>query len=160
MFSFYFEARPAKTLAPEENFLHLAIGLIEERNAESICIFKSIVENSSQLDWFLENENSIRISDFPFELLDGFSLAENINIFYENINPDDIYSLDAVYKYKLSHGFRFAFRGQDVLDVFVGRNKKAHEISCADGEIKFCHEVMIDSLFKEVDMFKQKYLSA
>ena len=50
--------------------------------------------------------------------------------FYKNINLDEDKLVDAMFEYRLSHEIRFAHRGTDIPQIYIGKNNNYHEVSC------------------------------
>lgn len=99
-------------------------------------IFKIRWDAMCFLNWIMENKKYI-IYDSPIKLIDGsVSIAFGIERYYEIADPDNIEELDMVFEYSKRHGLRFALRGVDIDEVYIGKTEKGHEISyCSDNSI-------------------------
>ena len=92
------------------------------------------------LKWLLDNKLSIMSETPPFDIktdesipmaLESFYAAEDAYEDSEVTNHNTLW--DKIYAYRTRHALRFAFRGADLDDVYLGLNRGEHEISCADG---------------------------
>jgi hypothetical protein len=119
----------------------------------SKLLFIGRVDLRSLKKWLLDNENAIRDDAFPIEKYTDCSLAESSYHFYEDIdadNDDAIDAIDAMYNYRESHCLRFACRGTDFPDVYIGKNGAMHEISIYSSDEKWRYFFDVDDFFSEL----------
>ncbi|PXF30724.1 hypothetical protein WH50_14020 [Pokkaliibacter plantistimulans] len=102
------------------------------RNKEKFIV-QAKSENLGEINWFTENKKAI-LDDELSVLQENMSIAESIKNFYENIESKTDEEVDRVYEYRTTHGLRFAFRGQDIDDIYIGKiSEDRYEISEAGG---------------------------
>jgi len=87
---------------------------------------------------------------WPIPTLAGGSLAHRIRRFYAEIDGDDHETLDAMYAYRQSHGLRFALRGFDIGEIYLGRVEEAVEISCDSGDEKWAYTIDFQQFVEDV----------
>ncbi|QMV53024.1 hypothetical protein [Ewingella americana] len=100
-----------------------------ESSSELHLLFTGRVDLPAFTEWFIENEDAIRKSDFPVDNLTQDSLAEKVHCFYENANVDDDDLIDAMFDYRASHCLRFACRGVNFPEIYIGKLGSGHEVS-------------------------------
>ncbi|MBU9830635.1 hypothetical protein AB6869_05585 [Rahnella rivi] len=93
------------------------------------ALFTGIVDFQALIEWLKENEDAIRKADFPIVNLTEDSLAKKIHCFYESVDVDDDDLIDAMFDYRTSHCLRFACRGVDFPEIYIGKLVSKHEIS-------------------------------
>lgn len=113
------------TLLKESQSIEISI----ESNSGMHPLFTGRVDFPAFTEWFIENEDAIRKSDFPVDNLTQYSLAKKTYCFYENVNADDDDLIDAMFDYRASHCLRFACRGVDFPEIYIGKLGDGHEIS-------------------------------
>lgn len=102
------------------------------------------------IEWLMENEHAI-LNQFPPEFIKCKNIAKGVADFYDGVDPDDEYTIDLVYDYRLKHSLRFALRGTDIKDVYIGLNKeKSITVSSFNDKEDWCFVVGLDNFFKEV----------
>jgi len=147
MYQFKLDINPAPEL------LSLTIRLSDNSSGESRKIVRVVIESINQLSWFTENEYNIRNDKLPLDTIEGYSISQIIEHFYESVSDDIAGSnlVDEAYEYRSKHGVRFGFRGQDISDVYIGLNSSGeYEVSCSGNDDKYSYIVDIDSLFNQV----------
>ncbi|UNK54265.1 hypothetical protein [Rahnella aceris] len=98
-------------------------------NAGLHTLFTGIVDFQALIEWLKENEDAIRKADFPIVNLTQDSLAKKVHCFYESVDVDDDDLIDAMFDYRTSHCLRFACRGVDFPEIYIGKLGSEHEIS-------------------------------
>jgi len=109
----------------EPQFVEISI----DCNGDLRPLFTGRVDLPAFTEWFIENEDAIRKSDFPVDNLTQDSLAKKTHCFYESVNVDDDDLIDAMFDYRASHCLRFACRGVDFPEIYIGKLGSEHEIS-------------------------------
>lgn len=115
--------------------------------SSSEVLFTGRIDLHSLTEWLTEHEIAIRENIFPIENSNNFSLAECAYYFYENVDADDDKAIDAMYEYRESHCLRFACRGYDFPDIYIGSNGGKSEISLHTNHMKWRHYFDINSFF-------------
>lgn len=128
-------------------------------------VFKIKWDINCLLNWAVENKNSLLFEPFPMPTIVGRTLAESIRAFYRAVDLEDDEKvdekLDEMYDYRTRHGLRFALRGVDILDIYLGLNSTGYEISCFD-EIEgrepehWAYQVDLESFIEDVECLKFK----
>jgi hypothetical protein len=95
------------------------------------------------LEWICNNKDYILHEHFPA------SLAEMVAAFQAAENISDR-CMDEIYAYRTRHGLRFALRGVDIPDAYLGRTTLGYEISCADDDGTWSYLIDLGAFFKEV----------
>lgn len=143
----------------EQDLYSLTFNLVDEQGESTIKLVRAVIENTSELNWFSENEIHIRNDELPSCVEKRTSIAPALENFYDGLEVDDSEEceqiLEELFKYRSQHDFRFAFRGQDIPTIYIGKNENAYEISCAEEELKFTYEVDINSLFEQLELIRQ-----
>ncbi|ASA57896.1 hypothetical protein [Vibrio gazogenes] len=147
MYKFNIDIKPANEIDELGRLKYLIMKLVIA--GKTVELVSLVLENIEQLSWFIENEEAIRYTRCPLDIENSCSIAEGINLLYDKLDYDsDV--LDKLYMFRSQHALRFAFRGQDIPDIFIALNNDQYEVSCSDENCK-CHYVVdIDSLFHEV----------
>lgn len=103
------------------------------------------------LEWFVSNKESL-LNEFLFiQVNEGRSIAATIHEFYEDIDPEDFDSMDRMLAYRESHGLRFALRGVDIPDVYIGKKRDGiYEVSCVDIHNCWMFEVDLPAFFDKL----------
>lgn len=114
---------------------------------DSKALFTGRVDLCALKTWLVENEKLIKECGFPMEKINGCSLAEQSYFFYENADADDDHNIDAMYEYRESHCLRFACRGIDFPDIYIGKNDGDHEISLYNDGEKWRYFFDIDDFY-------------
>jgi len=109
----------------ESQFIEISI----KNNSGMHSLFAGRVDLLALTEWFIENEDAIRKSDFPVDNLTHDSLAKRVYCFYESVNVDDDDLIDAMFDYRACHCLRFACRGVDFPEIYIGKLGSEHEIS-------------------------------
>lgn len=112
----------------------------------SDSIFTGRVDLHALIEWFTANEKIIRDSDFPIENSNNYSLAECAYYFYENTDADDSL-IDVMYDYRKLHCLRFACRGTNFPDIYIGKNNGLYEISLYTSDEQWRYFFDIDNFF-------------
>lgn len=114
------------------------------------ALFTGQVDFLAFTEWLIENEDTIRKSDFPVDNLTQYSLAKKVNCFYESANVDDDVLIDAMFGYRASHCLRFACRGVDVPEIYIGKLGSKHEISLFAQNEHWQHFFDVDDFFSKL----------
>lgn len=146
MYKFQLTIIPDSTHQKENIYLFI-INLVSNFKNGTVPLFKIALDNLNELNWFFENETAIRNNKIPYISDNVFSIAKIIENFYEEVDPDDLAQLEMMFEFRKSHGIRFAFRGQDIADAYIGLNGDIYEISYSESIKSWCYEIDIDSLF-------------
>ncbi|AEX52033.1 hypothetical protein GRAQ_01202 [Rahnella aquatilis CIP 78.65 = ATCC 33071] len=106
-----------------------AVEISIKNNGVLHALFTGIVDFQALIEWLKENEDAIRKADFPIVNLTQDSLAKKVHCFYESVDVDDDDLIDAMFDYRTSHCLRFACRGVDFPEIYIGKLGSKHEIS-------------------------------
>lgn len=159
MYRFKIELQPAKELDPTGRLMYLTICLVGGLSDQSIKLVQAVLEDLSQLNWFAENEKNIRNDELPLSFNGSCSIAEGLNLLYDKLDTENSSGFEALYDFRSKHGVRFAFRGQDLPDIFVAWNNNRYEVSCSDENFDCRYDVDINSLFEEIEKAQKEYAS-
>ncbi|HZX59662.1 MAG TPA: hypothetical protein VFE54_13085 [Mucilaginibacter sp.] len=107
------------------------------------------------LSWFVENKNALLEQGIPLENKYS-SIGEAVYHFYDAMDDDfdNDELLDGVYEYRVAHGIRFALRGTDIPDIYIGIFNKNGTISFCDNNEKWNYNInLADFLEKTVQAY-------
>lgn len=113
-------------------------------------LFKGRVDSPQFVEWLKKNEKQIRLCDFPVDNLANKSIAEKIASFYENVDVDNDELVDAMFDYRASHCLRFASRGTDFPEIYLGKSEAGHEISIFNEHEQWQYFFDIDDFFHQL----------
>ena len=104
---------------------------------ETILLLNAPLDVLEIVSWLKQNEHAIRTESPPFLQRPDGSIARTIHAQRQALRDlpvDDDESIDrlhdTLYSYCLRHSVRFAARGFDIPDVFLGLREGCGEISC------------------------------
>lgn len=102
-------------------------------------------------EWIRENKDALRYENIPIGMA-GQSIAHVLFQFYENLDPKngDETLLDRIYQYRERHGLRFALRGTDVKDVYIGMFKGLSTISLYDDEEQWNYTIDMNQSIQDI----------
>lgn len=119
-------------------------------------VFKIKWDAMCFLNWFIENKQAI-IYENPIELIDGgVSIACGIEKFYGNVDPDNLAELDMVFEYSKRHGLRFALRGVDINEVYIGKTEKGYEISYCNNDSIWSYKIDLLEFIASIESYYVK----
>jgi hypothetical protein len=103
------------------------------------------------LEWFVENESLLFVEEPPEEIKHS-SISQGIYFFYQNLNNeiDDDDLLGVIYNYRSRHGLRFALRGTDIEDIYIGMNDGIPTISLYNDNSQWNYEFNKDEFMNEI----------
>lgn len=123
---------------------------IEVNQGEFISLASIPLDDVQELAWFRENIESIKNDILPVPIGDYVSIAKIIRDFYSSDDMDE-FIIGELYNYRVSHGLRFAFRGRDIPDIYIGKLNDDYQISCSDSDFEFCYSFNINNFIHLVD---------
>lgn len=140
--------RSSSVLAEDLHRIKLAVVTAQQ------CRVASLMEATGNapelLGWFRENRDHLLNDNMPLAVPSGASIALRLSAFYDAVDPDSVRALDEVYEYRWRHGLRFALRGLDIEDVYIGMNMSRYEISCAEGQAPWAYEIDLESFLRDL----------
>ncbi|MFD3242593.1 hypothetical protein ACE2AK_26125 [Rahnella perminowiae] len=98
---------------------------------------------------------AIRKADFPIVNLTQDSLAKKVHCFYESVDVDDDDLIDAMFDYRTSHCLRFACRGVDFPEIYIGKLGSEHEISLFTKNETWQYFLILMIFFWQIEMLKK-----
>jgi hypothetical protein len=106
--------------------------------------------------WLKRNREPLLNGRAPVEEGEFSSIAETIANFYENLDPDDNTNdmVQRVYDYRGSHSLRFALRGADVDDIYLGVFRDKHQISLWTDKVRWQFTIGLRQFLDEVERLK------
>lgn len=129
------------------DLIELAFSLSGDDIVEEITFTKVLIEKMEELAWFSKNEKNIRDIDLPTCVKSDKNISSALLTFYENVSEENIELLELVYSYRKQHGFRFAFRGTNIADIYIGKVDNKYFISSKGKGHSWWYEVDIDYFF-------------
>ncbi|ACZ78807.1 hypothetical protein Dd586_3981 [Dickeya parazeae Ech586] len=128
------------------------IDLTMEENGSLKSLFKGRVDFQLLIEWFLDNEEDIKSLEIPVGYLTDTSIAEGIHSIYENLDVDNDEVVDKMFDYRSSHCLRFASRGTDFPEIYIGKNGVRYEISIFNECEQWRYFFDIDDFFDELKL--------
>lgn len=113
-------------------------------------LFVGKVDVNEFIGWFLEHEREIREDELPIETVSNKSLAENIYYSYDTLDVDDDDLVDKMYHYRRGHCLRFASRGCDFPEIYIGKSGGLYEVSNFSLDESWQYNIDIDSFFNSI----------
>jgi len=109
--------------------------------------------------WLQVNRNAILFDPLPVNESSVESIAGGVADFYRKLKPDprDDSLVQKMYEYRASHGLRFGLRGTNIPDIYMGLFKGSHQISCAEGEMKWKYPVNLERFFDVTNSLLMKF---
>ncbi len=126
------------------------IDLSIKKHDSQLSIFRGRVNISEFLEWFRDNEEKIKSSDLPINEPSSESLAKKIQRFYESVDVEDDELVDAMFDYRACHCLRFAARGTDLPEIYIGKSVEGHEISLFDDNQDWQYFIDINDFFSNL----------
>lgn len=123
------------------------IDLYVEEGGVLKTLFKGKVDRCEFINWLMDNEREIRFSDFPCEHEEKGSIAKKITSFYEDLNVDDDDLVDMMFSYRATHCLRFANRGADIPEIYIGKLGRCHEVSLFNEHEQWQYVFNVDEFF-------------
>ena len=127
----------------------IELSVIVEGVKHSLYVGK--VHINEFIEWFLEHEREIRGDELPIKKKSDKSLAENIHHSYEVLDVDDDVLVDKMYDYRSGHCLRFASRGTDFPEIYIGKLGDSYEISKFSPTEKWQYPIDIDGFFRRLN---------
>lgn len=155
MYKFKLKTIPAIELSSEVDLFFLNVEIVKDDSSKPLKLFRVVIECVEELNWFIEKESFIKNDKLPYCLNESLSIAAAIKQFYENANTDDETQLEAMFNYRKNHGIRFAFRGQDIIDAYIGLTAGFLEISCAENSNSWVYKIDFDSLIDQIKTIRE-----
>jgi len=119
-------------------------------NGEKHSLFVGEVDVNEFIEWFFEHEKEIREHEIPINKLSGQSLAENIYLSYNILDVEDDEIVDKMYEYRSGHCLRFAARGNDFPEIYIGKLGGVYEISKYSPTESWRYPIDIDGFFNSI----------
>lgn len=113
-------------------------------------LFIGRVDINEFVGWFLEHEKEIREDELPIEKINNKSIAESIHYSYDILDVDDDGLVDKMYDYRSEHCLRFASRGSDFPEIYIGKSGKLYEVSKFSHAESWRYFIDIDDFFNSI----------
>lgn len=105
------------------------------------------------LEWLYENEEPLLTEQLLFYGFDTYnSVAESVRHFYDDTDvvPENDELFDLMYAYRKRHGLRFALRGSNIDDIYIGLFRGRYEISRWDHGAQWNYEIDLETFLQTV----------
>jgi len=115
------------------------------------------------IEWILNNQEYLISEEMPEDVLRRKSLAESIAEFYEVMNPDkeeDDVAEQKLYSYRERHGLRFALRGVNINDIYIGVFNGVGSVSFYDQDKVFNYFVRLDRFIRDAQIVYDNLIGA
>lgn len=134
-----------------EDLRRIKFSVVTAQQSKAVSLMEITGHMPELLKWFTENRDHLINENVPSMVPIGRSIALRISAFYDAVDPDNLRDLEEVYDYRLHHGLRFALRGLDIDNIYIGMNMDCHEISCADGQVPWVYEIDLKSFLRDLE---------
>lgn len=114
---------------PNIYWAEIALTVVSDQSQVLKEVFRLQWDARVFLDWLISNKKNILNEELPIRINDNYSIAEKIYLFYDMKKEIDEEILNKMFEYRQSHGIRFGLRGTNVVEVYLGKNNSAYEIS-------------------------------
>ena len=120
--------------------------VVETPGLPGKALFNIVWEDAELREWLSENRKAILSEELPAFAPEASCIAESVVRFYDR-EPDPAEAeFDAMHAYRTRHGFRFAMRGANIPDIYVGLFHGKHQVSVVEGGAPFSSFVSLDAL--------------
>ncbi|MBD1364855.1 hypothetical protein IDJ77_13620 [Mucilaginibacter sp. ZT4R22] len=143
-----------------EQWARMRLEICNDDGESEKIIFDTQWDVKVLVAWVIENQVYLLAEEYPFSLQES-SVAEGLHNFYEGLDLDgdsieEDELLDLVYNYRVRHGLRFAMRGTDIDDVFIGPINGETTISCFNDFSNWNYKVEIDGFLSTINTLSEK----
>ena len=128
------------------------IDLTMEENGSLKSLFKGRVDFQSFIKWFLDNEEDIKSLEIPVKYLTRMSIAEGIHSIYESLDVNNDEVVDRMFDYRSSHCLKFASRGTNFPEIYIGKNGVKYEVSIFNEREQWRYFFDIDDFIDELKL--------
>jgi hypothetical protein len=149
---------PSEPGARNEAWCAISFFIVDNEVSEEYLIFETQWDIKPLLQWFRENLPYIINNPFPITITDGNCIAKEIFDFYETADVENEIQINSIFEYRRQHGIRFAMRGVDIPDIYIGIGFDGHEISCWNKESMWRYKIKIDSFESRLNVLASIFL--
>ena len=109
-------------------------------------------------DWLKEHRVDLLQNRIPVSESKGSCIADVLCQFYNELNPDvdDPALMQSMYDYRVAHCLRFAFRGTDLSDIYLGTFNGVHEVSCWGKGEHWTYEIDLPRFLQDIERLCQE----
>ena len=133
--------------------------LSEDRTKVVKNVFKLEWDLRVLILWGLENKQNIFNETVPFVISDNNdSIAKQIHTFYQKNDFEDEILMDRVFEYRRSHGLRFALRGTDIPEIYIGKSGDNIEISFFEKNGEWRYYINPLTFFECIESMRSEYV--
>ncbi|WP_145583624.1 hypothetical protein [Yersinia thracica] len=127
-----------------------------KNETNSTSIFCGNINLPRFIEWLFDNEYEIKTSELPINTTDSGSLAYKIWHFYESEEIENDIIADAMFDYRASHCLRFAARGTDFPEIYIGKLGCKHEISMFTSNDSWQYFIDILDFYESITVLTDK----
>ena len=129
----------------KEKWYSIIFEIVKSDIPKTLKIIDIYIEYNDALEylkWVIENEFYLINDEFVIDVEFHKTIAKSIFNFYDQFeDTNDLNELNRLYKYRERHGLRFALRGYDVADIYIGKVGEYHTISLCDKENDWSYNI-------------------
>jgi hypothetical protein len=123
-----------------ENWGIIRLWVADETGRSIFEVFRIQWDINPFVKWIKKNEYQLRHEQLQLPGRQAASIAKTLFDFYESADPDDDRMLDQIFEYRTHHDLRFAIRGVDLKEIYLGKGPNGYEISHFDGIDNWCYQ--------------------
>ena len=127
---------------------HIELRIVDNPGIPGKVLFSIVWEDAELRKWLSENQKAILNEELPAIAPQASCIAESVAHFYDK-EPDPAEAeFDVMHAYRTKHGFRFAMRGANIPDIYVGSFRGKHQVSVMENGRQFSSFVSLEGLFE------------
>jgi hypothetical protein len=133
--------------------------VVEDRVEKNLLVLLDKKWDAQEVfDWFMFNKGKILNDSLPDFIIGDGSIPEKLEEFYDKADlipegyesESDAELWDKIYSYRESHSLRFAFKGCDVEDIYIGKSNIGHEVSCVAAGGNWSYPIDIEDFYQSI----------
>ncbi|HWA28928.1 MAG TPA: hypothetical protein VG734_24970 [Lacunisphaera sp.] len=129
---------------------HIELLVVENEGRPAKVLFSIVWEDTELREWLSENQKAILNEELPSIAPQASCIAESVACFYDKEPDPAEVEFDVMHAYRTKHGFRFAMRGANIPDIYVGSFRGNHQVSVMENGRPFWSLVSLEGLFSRI----------
>lgn len=102
---------------------------------------------SALVDWLLDCKHELLTGVMPAPEC-GNSISEAVAVFYDKVDPEDDSAVDGMHQYRSRHCLRFAMRGADMPEYYLGLFKNRYEVSGSEAGTHWRYDIDLEGFLR------------
>ena len=144
---------PDETSSIKEAWAKMKLQIVNNRNQVEKVVFDIQWDMKKFINWIALNKPFIFEENPPQQISHYASIAKGLYEFFDNLDPEkeEETTLLKLYNYRTRHGLRFALRGVDVDDVYIGLINGNLTISFCESVNEWDYKSEVKDFLNEID---------